>query len=253
MSTWAESTSASFTCRHSSAHTEDAERVLDLLERTRDRLDRLFARTVGDIEIILHDTPGSLVMARPLMPLRWASAAPAARRYVTGWAGRREIHMLSPAALRERASSVQGSAQMLELAPASLYTLRVVVACNRELREARGPVRSALAARWAWLLEGAARWFSGETEHARAAIGRRLREGKRPSFPPDLRDAPLLGGTVIDLLAREQGEQAAVQLASRLHPQGPGAALRQAFSGRALVHTEGAWRLHLSHLAGSVR
>lgn len=253
MPTWAESTSASFTCRHSSAHAQDAEQVLDQLERTRDRLDGVFRRTVGDLEIVLHDTPASLVLARPLMPLRWRTAAPAARRYVTGWAGRREIHMLSPAALRARASGVQGSAQMLELAPASLYTLRVAMACNRELQEARGPLRSALTVRWAWLLEGAARWFSGETEHARAAIGRRLREGGRPSFPPGLRDAPLLGGTVIDLLAREQGEQAAVGLACRLHPQGPAVALRQAFAGRALVHTEGAWRLHLSHLAGSVR
>lgn len=98
--TWVESTSASFTCRHASGKVEDAERVLDLLERTRDRLDRVFPRTVGDLEVVLHDTPGSLVLARPLMPLRWRAAAPAARRYVTGWTGPREIHVLSPAALR---------------------------------------------------------------------------------------------------------------------------------------------------------
>lgn len=253
MTTWVESTSASFSCRHSSDQADDAERVLDLLERTRDRLDRVFPRTVGDLEIVLHDTPASLVLARPLMPLRWRAAAPAARRYVTGWAGRREIHVLSPAALRERASGVEGSAQMLALAPASLYTLRVIMGCNRELQDVRPPVRSALAARWAWLLEGSARWFSGETEHSRSAIGRRLREGGRPSFPPGVRDAPLLGGTVIDLVAREEGEPAAVRLACRLNPQGPAVALRQAFGGRALVHSEGAWRLHLARLAGSAR
>ena len=129
--------------------------------------------------------------------------------------------MLSPAALRARASGVEGSAQMLELAPASPYTLRVMVECNRDLHRARGLLRPSLTIRWAWLLEGAARWFSGETRYARAAIGRRLRESGRPSFPPGLRDAPLLGGTVIDMLTREQGEQAAAELASRLHPQGP--------------------------------
>ena len=250
---WVESTSASFSCRHASAQAEDAERILDLLERTRDRLDQVFPRTVGDLEIVLHDRPGSLVLARPLMPLRWRTAAPAARRYVTGWAGRREIHLLAPAALRERASGVEGSAQMLALAPASLYTLRVIRECNHELQRARGPLGPALELRWAWLLEGAARWFSGETQHARAAIGRRLREGGRPSFPPGLRDAPLLGGTVIDLLAREEGEVAAAQFACRLHPQGPRAALSRAFGGRAIVHTEGAWRTHLSRLAGSAR
>jgi hypothetical protein len=251
--TWVESSSASFSCRHASVQADDADRVLDLLERTRDRLDRLFPRTVGDLEIVLHDTPASLALARPLMPVRWRLAAPAARRYVTGWASGREIHVLSPEALRGRASGVEGSAQMLELAPASLYALRVIMECNHDLRRARGPLRSALTARWGWLLEGASRFFAGETAHSRAAIGRRLREGRRPNFPPGVRDAPLLGGTVIDLLVREQGEAAAVQLATRLHPAGPRPALRHAFAGRALDHTEGAWRLHLARLAGARR
>jgi hypothetical protein len=107
--------------------------------------------------------------------------------------------------------------------------------------------------RWAWLLEGSARWFGGQTQHARPAIARRLREGHRPSFPPGLRDAPLLGGTVIDLLAREAGERAAARFCCRLHPQGPRAALTRAFGGRALVHTEGAWRSHLAQLAGTAQ
>lgn len=248
---WVESASASFTCRHSSVEADDAERVLDLLERTRDRLDAVFPRTVGDLEIVLHDSPASLSMARPTLPLQRGVAAPAARRYVTGWVSRREIHVLSPAALRARASGVPGSAQMLALAPASLYTRRVILECNRELHRARGPLRVSRELRWAWLLEGASRWFSGETSHARAAIGRRLREGGRPSFPPGLRDAPLLGGTVIDLLAREEGELAAAQFACRLHPQGARAALTRGFGGRAFVHSEGAWRSHLARLASA--
>ena len=65
-----------------------------------------------------------------------------------------------------------------------------------------------------------------------------------------MRDAPLLGGTVIDLLAREQGELAAAQFVCRLHPHGPRAALRKAFGGSALVHTEGAWRSHLARMVG---
>jgi hypothetical protein len=105
--------------------------------------------------------------------------------------------------------------------------------------------------RWAWLLEGTARWFAGQTEHARPAIARRLREGARPSFPPAARDALLLGGTVIDLLAREQGEHAAARLACRLDPRGPRAALVKAFGGRSFRHTEQAWRTHLALLASS--
>jgi hypothetical protein len=126
----------------------------------------------------------------------------------------------------------------------------VVVENNRELAVISG-IRMQRELRWAWLLEGSARWFSGQTEHARPAIARRLREGGRPAFPPGLRDAMLLGGTVIDLLVQEEGEAAAAGFAARLDPQGPRAAITQAFGGRAFVHTEGTWRTHLARMAAA--
>jgi hypothetical protein len=172
---------------------------------------------------------------------------------VAGWAGPEELHVLSPAAMRERASNVTGSLQMLERTAACLYARKVIAENNPDLAKVMGIIRYQRAVRWAWLLEGSARWFGGQTKHARPAIARRLREGRRPSFPPGLRDAPLLGGTVIDLLAREAGERAAARFCCRLHPQGPRAALTRAFGGRALVHTEGAWRAHLAQLAGAAQ
>jgi hypothetical protein len=190
-----------------------------------------------------------LSMTNPLLPLAWFATAPSARRYVAGWVGGSEIHVLAPAALEARASNVAGSREMLIRTPAALYARRVILENNHELSHRRTPARVRLALRWAWLLEGGARWFAGQTEHARPAIGRRLHEGKRPEFPPGARDAILLGGTVIDLLAREEGELAAAQFVCRLHPQGPRAALSKAFGGRPFVHTEGAWRSHLSRLA----
>jgi hypothetical protein len=138
---------------------------------------------------------------------------------------------------------------MLALSPASLYVRRVIVECNHDLHRARAPRRLSTSLHWAWMLEGGSRWFSGETAHARGAIGRRLHEGRRPGFPPGVRDAPLLGGTVIDLIATEQGAEAAAQFVTRLHPHGPRAALAKVFGGRSLVHTEGAWRSHLARLA----
>jgi hypothetical protein len=105
--------------------------------------------------------------------------------------------------------------------------------------------------RWAWLLEGAARWFGGQTAHARPAIARRLREGGRPAFPPGARDALLLGGTVIDLIVRERGEPAAADLACRLHPHGARGALHEAFGGRSHARIEEAWRAHLGRMAAA--
>jgi hypothetical protein len=159
--------------------------------------------------------------------------------------------MLAPGALDRRASAVPGSREMLELTPAALYARRVINESNDGLRRRAAPGRVRAQLRWAWLLEGAARWFAGQTDYARPAIARRLHDGEPPSFPPGVRDALLLGGTVIDLLAREQGEQAAVELACRLDPRGPTAALVSAFGGRPLRHTEQVWRSQLQRLVAA--
>jgi hypothetical protein len=248
---WVESISPSFRARHDSAHADDADRLLHSLERTREYLDTLFARTPGEVTVVLHRSPLSLSMSNPLLPARWLFTDPAARRYVAGWGGGAELHVLAPAALDARASSVPGSREMLELTAPALYAKRVVVENNRDLPSRRTPWRLATELRWAWLIEGAARWLSGQTDHARPAIARRLRDGARPSFPPGLRDATLLGGTVVDLLAREEGEAAVARFAGGLHKQGARAALSLAFGGRSFVHTEGAWRSHLARMAGT--
>jgi hypothetical protein len=80
-------------------------------------------------------------------------------------------------------------------------------------------------------------------------VARRLHEGSAPSFPPSRRDAALLGGTVYDLLAREEGGDACVRLACGPHPRGAEQALIDAFAGRARRHSEAAWRTHLARLA----
>lgn len=248
---WVESSSRSFRARHESSQAREADELLRALERTRTRMGEHFPRPVPELSVVIHRNLTSLLAARPQLGLSWAMTAPAARRYVAGTAGKHELHVLSPSALRERASAVPGSLEMLLLSGPALLARRIVLANNRELQDAPRVARGALCLRWAWLLEGGARWFSGQTDHARPAIARRLREGGQPAFPPSLRDAPLLGGTVIDLVAREQGVGAAARLVCRLAPGGPRAALLKAFGGRAIVHTEGAWRNHLARMAGA--
>jgi hypothetical protein len=248
--TWVESASRSFRARHDAAIRDDAERVLGSLEEAREQLAGYFPASLAGLTVVLHDSGASLSLARPVVPLVWLATEPRARCYVAGWAGRHELHMLVPGAALERCpAGVPGSEEMLALTAPALYARRVVGENNRDLlrRSAPGRVRAQL--RWAWMLEGAARWFSGQTGRARPAIARRLRDGPPPSFPPGIRDASLLGGTVIDLLAREQGDQAAVRFVSRLDPRGPRAALNKAFGGRPIVRTEEAWRSQLKRLA----
>jgi hypothetical protein len=202
------------------------------------------------VTVVVHASRGALDLAQPFLPVMRAITTPAARRYLAGWAGGGTLHVLSPRLLAARAANVEGSREMLLLAPAALYVQLVVAECNPALPPPWSPRSTVRALRWAWLVAGAAQWFSGQTAHARPAIARRLREGPRPEFPPGLRDAALLGGTVVDLVAREEGEAAAVRLACSLPRGGPREALVSTFHGRALVHTEGTWRAHLARVAG---
>jgi hypothetical protein len=249
--TWVESASRSFRARHAASARDDAQRILHSLELTREQLADYFPQTVDGVTVVLHRSDASLAMACPAVPAAWLATSPAARRYVGGWAGRQELHVLEPSALERRASAVPGSREMLALTPAALYARLVVAESNRDLRKRSAVARLRAELRWAWLLEGTARWFAGQTEHARPAIARRLRDGGKPGFPPGPRDSLLLGGTVIDLLVRERGEEVAAELASHLDPRGARAALVSAFDGRSFRHSEAAWRSHLSRLASA--
>jgi hypothetical protein len=247
---WVETTSPSFTARHELQDDADVVEVLELLEGTRERLGAAFPALPGEVAVVIHGSPMQLDLAQPYVPLIRRLTAPAARRYLVGWFSQREIHVLAPRLLRARASSVPGSLEMNLLAPAALYAQVVVGANNPGLPPPFRPAAFVRYLRWAWLAAGAAQYFSGQTPHARPAIARRLHEGPEPAFPPGVRDAQLLGGTLVDLVAREEGEAAAVRLACKLPAGGPREALLQAFHGRPLVHTEGTWRAHLARLAG---
>jgi hypothetical protein len=249
VSSWLETASAHFTARHAEEDAEHAAAVLEQLEAMRARLAPLLPSLPEDVGVVLHASDGQLAMARPGLPVRRQLTAPSARRYVAGALSGYDIHVLSPPLLEQRASGAEGTRELLLLTPSALYARLAVCAASPRLPPPTRFGTVVRAWRWAWLLEGVGAWFSGQTALAGPAIRLRLSEPARPSFPPDLRDAVVLGGTVIDLLAREEGEQAAVDLALRLDPSGPTGSLVRAFHGRSLVHTESTWRKHLTRLA----
>lgn len=246
---WVETPSATFTARHDVRDGDDAVAVLAQLEQARERLERSFEVRVGEMAIVLHGSAAQLDAAQPWLPLHRRLTAPAGRRYLVGWTAPQELHCLAPRQLARRASNVEGSVELLMLAPAALFARRVVGGANERLPPPFGPRSFRRYLRWAWLVEGAAQWFSGQAAHVRPAVARRMREGPRPDFPPALSDAALLGGTLFSLLAREEGPAACVRLATAAGAPSPEAALRTAFEGREPRHTEAAWRAELERLA----
>ncbi len=247
---WSETTSPHFAARHDDADAEDVVSVLELLEGMRERLTERFPVVPAEVSVVVHGSAAQLDLAAPYLPLVRRMTAPAARRYLVGWAGTRQLHVLAPRVLAARASQVPGSRELNLLAPAALLGQLVVGANQRALPPPWGPRTAPRYRRWAWLSAGAGQWLSGQVPHARPAIARRMREGPAPSFPPGPRDAGLLGGSVVDLLAREEGEDAVLRLLLDRLPRDPERALAAAFRGRARAHTEGTWRAHLSRLAG---
>jgi hypothetical protein len=246
---WVETTSPNFAARHELVDDDDVAGVLELLEGTRDRLAHAFPAVPDEVEVVVHGSDAALAAAQPYLPLLRRMVAPPTRRYLVGWFGAGTIHVLAPRALIAHASAVPDSRDMNLLAPAALYTQLVVGMNNRRLPPPFRMTSFARYVRWAWLQAGAGQWFSGQTAFARPAIARRLREGPEPDFPPGVRDAHVLGGSVFDLLALEEGEQACVRLAADLPGGGAGEALRDAFHGRSLRHTESTWRAHLERMA----
>lgn len=248
---WTETSSPHFAARHEHADAEDVVGVLELLEGMRERLETRFAVVPDDLSVVIHGSAAQLDIAAPYLPLVRRLTAPAARRSLVGWAGVRELHVLAPRVLAARASQVPGSRELNLLAPAALLAQLVVGANQRALPPPWGPRTVARYRTWGWLSAGAGQWLSGQVPQARAAIARRMREGPSPSFPPAVADAGLLGGSVLDLLAREEGEEAALALLRDPLPRDPRRALIAAFNGRSIVHTEGTWRAHLSRLAAT--
>src|SRR5215203_4947104 len=244
--TWIETDSLSFTARHDDADLACAHRVLDVLEDLRLRLEERFELAPGNVTVVIHDNPAWLSAAHPLLPaVRWSAALPA-RRYLAGWPMYGEIHTLNDSWM-ERRSAGEDSLRALLGTAERMYCQIVLAANNDQLPPMWTPRRFLTYLRWAWLSEGAAQYFTGQTSLFRAAVITRLREGERPSFPPSRRDALILGGTVFDMLDRHAGRDACVRMASRLHREGPRGNLELAFEAR-MRDIERAWRMHLDEI-----
>ena len=240
----------SFSARHETRHADAAAEVLEQLEEFRVEMEEVFGRTPWDVAVVIHPSPTELALAHPWLPLARMFFAPASRRYFAGWFARGEIHVLAPDALAARASNVHGSRQALALSPQHEYAHLVLAEHNPALPPPFNIKTFRKYLELAWVCEGAATYLAGQTEHLRPAIARRMREGKKPSFPPAARDAQLLGGTVFSLLAKATGRQHCVELAKVEHSWQARNAIELAFA-REMEEVEQEWRGYLDSFSAS--
>jgi hypothetical protein len=243
---WTETASLTFTARHESSQVDAALAVLESLEAHRLQLERLFPHVPANVTVVLHDSSLQLALAHPQLFVARRLASPAARRYMAGWYTTTEVHSLAPQALRGLAAG-QDSWKALSLTPERVYTLLVIGTNNQLLPPPFRPGPFMRLLRLAWLADGAAQFLAGQVPYLRAALARRLR-GRPPDLPPRPRDAALLAGSVYDLLARERGVEACVQLALSEEIESHERMIEKAF-GAAYADVRLRWRAHLEELS----
>jgi hypothetical protein len=77
-------------------------------------------------------------------------------------------------------------------------------------------------------------------------VARRLHEGGKPEFPPSARDAPLLGGSVLDMLEEERGADAVASLVTARLARADAVSLLERAFRRPLLEIERDWRARLA-------
>src|SRR4051794_34780312 len=147
---WSETESETFVARHDERDAPDAERVLAQLEHARAHLEARLEVQLGELDVVLHGTPAQLDAAQPWITLQRRLTAPAARRYVVGWAADRGLPVLSPRVRAQRARNVGGSLELLMPPPAGLLARRAVAVRQPGFPPPVGPRRLSRWLRHAW-------------------------------------------------------------------------------------------------------
>ncbi len=90
--------------------------------------------------MIVHPAAGWLAAAHPFLPAARLAAAPAARRYLAGWAMETELHILNDEHAERRAAGEDSRRALLGTAE-RLYAQIVLAANNSRLPPPWGPRR----------------------------------------------------------------------------------------------------------------
>ncbi len=244
MGTWTESSSNLFRVRFDDDARTEVEELVHVLETVAARLDAHGLRLPPHPTIVVHPTGLSLGLAQPGYFAAQSLTEAVGRRYLASWSVGSTLHLVVPHRLLRNGRGQVTMREALERAPScglahlALGHTNPALSLQRTLRN-----RS-----WFWLAWGAGQTLVGQVPLLATSIAIRRRERRAMTIPPPMRDAVVLGGSLVELVLRERGLTALVQLLREPLPPTPQAWIGQALPGLGPTERDVRWRMLLDEL-----
>ncbi|MFT4034584.1 MAG: hypothetical protein QM679_03300 [Patulibacter sp.] len=222
----------------------EVEELVHVLETVAARLDAHGLRLPPHPTIVVHPTALSLALAQPAYVAALALTETHGRRYLSSWASGSTLHLIAPGRLTRGAGGHVSLRDAMERAPACGLAHLALGHVNPGLT-----LQRALRRRdWFWLAWGAGQSLVGQVPMLASVIALRRKERRHLAVPPVMRDAVVLGGSLVELVRRERGLTALAHLLRDPLPPSPQGWIGRALPGLGATEREVRWRMLLDEL-----
>lgn len=244
MGTWTESTSNLFRVRFDDDSRLEVEELVHVLETYAARLEAHGLLLPPHPTVVVHPTALSLSLAQPAYVAALALTETHGRKYLASWASGSTLHLIAPSRLARGTESHISLRDALERAPACGLAHLALGHANPGLDLQRTLRRRA----WFWLAWGAGQTLVGQVPMLASVIALRRKERRALQVPPPMRDAVVLGGSIVELVLRQRGLTGLVHLLKDPLPPAPEGWIGRALPGLGPTEREVRWRMLLDDL-----
>jgi hypothetical protein len=242
--TWTESTSNLFRVRFDDDSRTEVEELVHVLETYAARLEAHGLVLPPHPTVVVHPTAMSLALAQPAYLAAIAMTETHGRKYLASWASGHTLHLVAPHRLMRGTESHITLRDAMERAPACGLAHLALGHANPGLTLQRALRRRA----WFWLAWGAGQTLVGQVPMLASVIALRRKERRALSLTPPMRDAVVLGGSIVELVLRQRGLTGLVHLLREPLPPSPEGWIGHALPGIGGTERDVLWRMVLDDL-----
>ncbi|MBO9531940.1 MAG: hypothetical protein J7513_03085 [Solirubrobacteraceae bacterium] len=244
MGTWTESTSNLFRVRFDDDSRTEVEELVHVLETVAARLEAHGLVLPPHPTVVVHPTAFSLALAQPAYVAALALTETHGRKYMASWASGSTLHLIAPDRLARGTEGHISLRDAMDRAPAAGLAHLAIGHANPALS-----LQKALRRRdWFWLAWGAGQTLVGQVPMLASVIALRRKERRAIHLPPPMRDAVVMGGSLVELVLRDRGLTALVHLLRDPLPPSADGWIGRALPGLGSTERDVRWRMLLDDL-----